>query len=122
MSEFLDVIGKVVGYSMEDRPVEVTPFSGAYGLAGYVMAVEGSPVRAVLFVLLNSGGGKAGTAFTLIRSDGRARRIGAESPTALAALDMLAALNLPLCAGAVMPLACTVGRHPVQAGRGVEVG
>jgi Flp pilus assembly protein TadB len=101
MNQFLDAIERATNISMAGRDVEVTPFSGAYGLAGYVMAVNGSPVCVVLMVLVRDAGTPA--AFTLVRADGRARRIGAESPTAAAALDMLAALNLPLHAGAVMP-------------------
>jgi hypothetical protein len=42
-----------VRYSADDltRPVFVTPYEGAYGCAGYVISVNGTPPRTVLLVI-----------------------------------------------------------------------
>jgi hypothetical protein len=36
----------------EDRPVYIQPYPGHHGLAGYVVTINGSPVRATVLVML----------------------------------------------------------------------
>lgn len=57
--EFVRVAMKACGdcAASEDlnRVIRVTPFEGAYGTAGYVIAVEGSPPRALLLLEMHAG-------------------------------------------------------------------
>lgn len=63
---------------MEGRPVCVTPFSGRYGTAGYVLAVNGSPPRGLVVAQVD-GHGRLRAA-TVLGNDGRARRIRQPAP------------------------------------------
>lgn len=58
-----------------EREVIVTPFDGAYGLAGYVFAVNGSPPRGVVVVLMENGAESEVWSMTIVGYDGRAQRV-----------------------------------------------
>lgn len=54
------------------REIHVTPYTGAYGPAGVVIAVNGSPPRALLLVTIDTG--RSGASVVIFRDPGWARR------------------------------------------------
>lgn len=96
--DFLSNIQRVTGLTTKGRKVCITPIDGAYGLAGYMLIVEGSPPKGAVLILTSSA--ENDLSFTLVFQDGKARRIGEKSPLALSAKAILEGFDLPLHSGA----------------------
>ncbi|MBK9497500.1 MAG: hypothetical protein IPO08_23850 [Xanthomonadales bacterium] len=104
--KFLRAVGEP-----ENRPVIITPFAGHYGLAGYMVVVEGSPAKAVLVVILKSyfKSEEVGIA----RLSGFGKPVRMTNPVKQALLAMLMDQHFVLEAGGDVPPAVTIEAKPV---------
>lgn len=69
-------------YSLVDvmeRELVITPFGGNYGVAGYIIVINGSPPRGIVMVI--GGGTESITGMAVVGNDGRAKRIESLSYT-----------------------------------------